>query len=264
MDLGIKGKTALVTGGSQGIGAGISEELLKNGATVIITSRSSSALEAFLKKHDAHKKNLILKQGPLTEENSVETLVDDLKSENISVDILVNNAGHTFNITDPYCSQDDWNKIMALNFYVPVRLSNAVIPEMKKKGWGRIVNITSCAGLENSGPVTYSVSKAALTAYTRSMGRVLATESDNVVMVAVYPGVIATKGGHWEQKLKDDPEHAKKYLAERCPLGRFGREHEFTPVVAFYCSQYVKWSHGAIIPVDGGQSKHYSYFNYLE
>ena len=58
---------------------------------------------------------------------------------------------------------------------------------------GRIVNITSCAGLENSGPVTYSVSKAALTAYTRSMGRVLATESDNVVMVAVYPGVIATK-----------------------------------------------------------------------
>ena len=79
MDLGIKGKTALVTGGSQGIGAGISEELLKNGATVIITSRSSSALEAFLKKHDAHKKNLILKQCPLTEENSVETLVDDLK-----------------------------------------------------------------------------------------------------------------------------------------------------------------------------------------
>ena len=138
MDLGIKGKTALVTGGSQGIGAGISEELLKNGATVIITSRSSSALEAFLKKHDAHKKSF-LKQCPLTEENSVETLVDDLKSENISVDILVNNAGHTFNITDPYCSQDDWNKIMALNFYVPVRLSNAVIPEMKKKGWEELL-----------------------------------------------------------------------------------------------------------------------------
>ena len=100
----------------------------------------------------------------------------------LKIDILVNNAGHTFNVTDPYCKIEDWRKIMTLNFETPVQITNSVIKHMKKKKWGRIVNITSCAGLENSGPVTYTVSKAALTAYSRTMGRILATESKNIVM----------------------------------------------------------------------------------
>ena len=105
----------------------------------------------------------------------------------------------TLDLTDPYCSIKDWHNIMNVNFETPVQIVNALVPKMKKKKLGRIVNITSCAGLENSGPVTYTVSKAALTAYTRTMGRILASECKNIVMTAVFPGVVATKGGHWEK-----------------------------------------------------------------
>ena len=152
---------------------------------------------------------------------------------------------------------------MNVNFDTPAQIVNALVPKMKKKNWGRIVNITSCAGLENSGPVTYTVSKAALTAYTRTMGRILASECKNIVMTAVFPGVVATKGGHWEKILKTNPAHAKKYLNERCPLGRFGKEDEISPVVTFYCSQLASFSHGAIVPVDAGQSRHFMTHNYL-
>ena len=134
---------------------------------------------------------------------------------------------------------------------------------MKDNQWGRIINITSCAGLENSGPVTYSVSKSSLTVYTRTMGRILATEGGHVVMSAIYPGVVQTEGGHWDNVLKTNPSHAKKYLEERAPLKRFGSVSEIAPVVVFQCSDLASFSHGAIIPVDGGQSRHYSSFNYL-
>ncbi len=184
-----------------------------------------------------------------------------LQSKNI--EILVNNAGHNLNITNPYCSKKDWNNVLELNFFNSVNLCNYLIPKMKKNGWGRIVNITSCAGLENMGPVTYGVAKSALTAYTRTMGRILATESKNIVMSAVFPGVVITKGGHWDKILKNDPKRAKKYIKERMPLGRFGKPSEISPIVVFHCSQLASFSHGAIVPADAGQSRHYMYFNYL-
>jgi NAD(P)-dependent dehydrogenase (short-subunit alcohol dehydrogenase family) len=185
------------------------------------------------------------------------------KIKKIPLEILVNNAGHNLKINNPYCSIDDWNRVMDLNFFTAVRLCNILIPKMKSIGWGRIVNITSCAGLENMGPVTYGVAKSSLTVYTRTMGRILATEGGAVVMTAVFPGVVLTEGGHWDLVLKDSPSHAEQYLKDRCPLGRFGKPDEIAPVVLFYCSELASFSHGAIIPVDAGQSRHYMSFNYL-
>lgn len=262
MDLGISGKYALITGGANGIGLGITEALAKEGVNVAFTSRDQASLD---RMHERLAKYKVATHGIV-----IDFLDPDWLSrftaalDGLSIDILVNNAGHTFNVTDPYCPIEDWRKVMGVNFETPVQICNLVIPQMKARGWGRIVNITSCAGLENSGPVTYGVSKAALTAYTRTMGRILATEADNVVMTAVFPGVVATKGGHWENVLKTNPQHAEKYLAERCPLGRFGEVDEISPVVTFYCSSLASFSHGAIIPVDAGQSKHYMYFNYMD
>ena len=200
----------------------------------------------------------------LSNPDQIRDLVSFTNSKFGGVDILVNNAGHTMNVTDPHCSIDDWRAVFKLNFEVPVQLINALLPRMKSHKWGRIVNITSCAGLENSGPVTFSTAKAALTAYTRSMGRVLAMEEPGIVMTAVFPGVVLTKGGHWEKVLATNPEHADKYLSERCPVGRFGEIDEIGPIVAVYCSQLASFCHGAIIPVDAGQSKHFMSFNYME
>jgi NAD(P)-dependent dehydrogenase (short-subunit alcohol dehydrogenase family) len=265
MNLGLQNRIALVTGGAQGIGSAITTTLLKEGALVIYTSRNAPALEEFQSGLPAE---LQARAFPicndLTGEDSIDKLCAQVYAQHGHIDILVNNAGHTLNVTNPHCSLDDWRSVMRLNFEVPVELSRQVIPAMRKRGWGRIVNITSCAGLENSGPVTFCAAKAALTAYTRSMGRVLATEGGQIVMSAVFPGVVATKGGHWEKVLKENPAHAEKYLEERCPLRRFGEIDEVSPIVAIYCSDLASFSHGAIIPVDGGQSKHFMSFNYME
>ena len=85
------------------------------------------------------------------------------------------------------------------------------------------------------------------------MGRILATEAKNVVMTAVFPGVVITKGGHWDKVLKSNPA-GKKISQQRSPLKRFGQPNEIAPVVTFYCSDFASFSHGAIIPVDAGQS----------
>ena len=264
MNLYINGKWALVTGGANGIGEDISLHLAGEGVNLIVTSRSPESIKMLQEKIRGHGFSVVV-EG---------IIVDFLQSDwqtnffrelaNYRVDILVNNAGHNLKVNDPYCPISDWEKVLSLNFLTPVEICNALIPQMKSAGWGRIVNITSCAGLENMGPVTYGVAKSSLTVYTRTMGRILATEGGAVVMTAVFPGVVLTKGGHWEGVLQTDPKRAELYLKERCPLGRFGKVDEISPVVLFYCSELASFSHGAIIPVDAGQCRSYMSHNYMD
>jgi len=261
MDMKIKGRWALVTGGANGIGASISEALAKEGANVVFTSRHKSTISKMtnhLSSFDVESHGIVV---DFLECDWVERFLSEIA--NFKIDILINNAGHNLNVVDPYCSIKDWRRVLALNFETAVVLCNAIIPGMKLRNWGRIVNITSCAGLENMGPVTYGVAKSALTVYSRTMGRILATECPNVVMTAVFPGVVLTDGGHWDNVLKSNPEHAERYLRERCPLGRFGKVDEISPVVVFYASELASFSHGAIIPVDAGQSRNYMYHNFM-
>jgi len=258
MDLGIKNKKCLVTGGTNGIGAEISLGLLNEGCCVTATSRHNT--DKFI---SSIPESLRSNFQPLYAELSTLDGVNEFcRSNPLDYDILINNAGHTLSVRDPFCGINDWNKVITLNFLSCVQLVNQVTPYMKSKGWGRIVNITSCAGLENSGPVTFTTSKAALTAYTRSMGRVLAIEAPGIVMTALYPGVIVTPGGHWDLILRDNPQHAESYIRDRCPLGRFGRIEEFIPSVLFFCSQHASFAHGSIVGIDGGQSKHFTQYNY--
>ena len=153
--------------------------------------------------------------------SGIQTIFDYINDKFGKLDILVNNVGHTLEITDPYTSKEDWSEVMNLNFLCHVEVTNKFLPLMKKNDWGRIINITSIAGLEISGPAPFNAAKAALTSYTRSVGRLLAYENKNIVMTAIAPGVVVTEGGHWEKILKENPEHAKKYLDERVPLKRF-------------------------------------------
>ncbi len=263
MDLGLKGKKALVTGGAIGIGQAIALELAKEGVNVVITSRNENRLNLSLQKLGGRRDGHYGVISDLGAEGAPQALADDIHKNFGNLDIVVNNVGSTLKVTDPYCPISDWRRIFRLNFEVAIEINNLFIPYMKQQDWGRIVNITAGAGLENSGPVTYCASKAALTAYTRAMGRILAIETSNVVMTAVLPGVVLTEGGHWDQVLQERPEHAEQYLKERCPVGRFGNPDEISPMVAHLCSEKATFCQGSIVLVDAGQAKHYMYFNFL-
>ena len=244
MDLGLSGKKAVVTGGRRGIGAAIVSELEAAGVEVLQLSKSDGfdLLDRSLGGgYDRACARLALNEP----------------------DILVNNAGDNLGVTDPRCSFLDWERVMWLNFNVCVEFANIALDGMCRRGWGRIVNISSCSGVENRGPITYGAAKAALTAYTRGMGRILAIENPGIVMTAVLPGLVLTEGGHWDRVMKERPEHAEKYLREQSPLSRFGLPEEIAPMVAFCCSQHASFMHGAIVPVDAGLSKGYQVQNWL-
>ena len=259
MHIDLKGKVALVTGGATGIGKGIAKALSDSGASVIITSRDKNSISKTLKilSNNSCGYNL-----DLTKDKDVEKLYLKVKEKFKKIDILVNNIGHTLKIKDPFAKVSDWKKVMDLNFFTTVNVANKFIDSMKKKNWGRIINITSIAGTEISGPSSFNASKAALTAYTRSVGRQMAVEKRNIVMTAVAPGVIPTEKGHWNiNNLKS--KHAKDYLKNRTAIGRFGTIEELTGIIVFLSSDKASFFHGSIIQPDGGQSRQYMSFNYL-
>lgn len=263
MDLGLKGKKALVTGGAVGIGQAIALDLAKEEVNVVITSRNAERLERTIEMMGGREAGHYGVLCDIADEGAPQMLAEEVHKNFGNLDIVVNNVGSTQNITDPYCPISDWRKVFRLNFEVAIEINNLFIPYMKKQDWGRIVNITAGSALENNGPVTYCASKAAFTAYTRAMGRILAIETSNVVMTAVLPGVVLTEGGHWDTVLKERPEHAEKYLKERCPLGRFGHPSEISLMVVLLCSEKATFCQGSIVLVDAGQAKHYMYFNFL-
>lgn len=254
MDLGIHGKVALVTGGLSGIGRAVVSELSQNGCRVYFTSRKVldgvdvSGFQDFEFRPQLLTIDVASDEGP-------KLLFEELRKRELSVDILVNNIGDTLGILDPFCSLEDWRRIYRLNLECHVEVNNLFLPFMIRNEWGRIVNISANASLENSGPVPYCSIKAAYTAYTRSMARVLA--KSGVVMSAVLPGVVITEHGHWQNVLKNNPEHAERYLKERTPIERFGTAEEISPFVALLCSQKASFAVGSIHAIDGGQARHY-------
>lgn len=257
MNLGLEGKRALVTGGATGIGEAIVMDLAREGVKVFLVSRKKARLDQTLHRIGGPSAGHGALNADLTREGAPGRLAAHMRKKFGQPDIVVNNIGDTLGITNPYCSITDWRKVFRLNLEVAVELNNLFIPHMKRSGWGRIVNISAGASMENSGPAPYCSIKAALTAYSRCMGRILATEAKDVVMSAVLPGVVLTEDGHWDKVLRERPAHAKKYLTERCPLGRFGQPSEISPMVLFLCSKLATFCQGSIVPVDAGQAKHF-------
>ncbi len=241
MNLGLKGKKTLVTGAGRGIGRSIATCLKNEGADVIVASRTQLDNVDYVMD--------------LMEEGAPGELVTTLRKRNISPDIVVHNLGGTLGITDPFCSIEDWRKVWRLNMEVALELNNLLIPDMRDRHWGRIVHISSISALVNHGPVTYCSIKAALTAYSRCMGRFLAPEG--IVVTAVLPGATMTEGGYWDIASTERPDHVEKFLADRMAIHRFAHPDEIGNVVAFLCSEQASFMIGSSVPVDGGQGRNY-------
>lgn len=250
MDLGISGKKALVTGGGRGLGASIASCLARAGAQVAVVSRTKSDVDAFVKSHGSGHFGLAYDLMP---EGAPSEMATELLDRFGAPDIIVHNAGGTLDITDPFCSLEDWRKVYRFNLEIAVELNLKLVPLMQKKRWGRIVHVSSIAGLENQGTVPYCSMKAALNAYTRSFGRFVSADGINVS--AVLPGAVFTEGGYWDDVSKNRPEHVEKYLSERMAIKRFGKPDEIGQVVAFLCSEHASFVVGSAFLIDGGQGR---------
>jgi NAD(P)-dependent dehydrogenase (short-subunit alcohol dehydrogenase family) len=256
MDLNLSGKSALVTGAGRGLGKAIAECLSHEGVRVAAVSRTESDIKALISNIGGEASGHVGIPMDLTPEGAPEKVLGKLKDAGFGpIDIVVHNMGGTLNITDPFCSVEDWRQIYRFNFEVAVELNGMIVPEMQKNRWGRVVHVSSISSMENHGPVTYCAIKAALTAYTRSFGGVVAP--DGVVVSTVLPGAVFTEKGYWDQTSKERPDHVRKFLNERQRIGRFGQPDEIGSYVTFLCSELASFNTGSIIPIDGSQGRGY-------
>lgn len=253
MNLGLNGKRALVTGAGRGLGRSIALCLAREGASVAVVSRTKEDIEELVCELLKFSPNHYGDVQDLASDKAPKMLVSNLVKNFGPIDIVVHNLGGTLEITDPFCSIEEWRKIWRFNMEVALELNLLLIPSMKEKKWGRIVHITSIAATENQGPVPYCSIKAALTCYARSMGRVLAP--DGIIMTAVLPGAVFTEDGYWDKASCERPEHVKKYLEERMAIHRFGKPDEIGNAVVFLCSEHASFFVGSVVPIDGGQGK---------
>ena len=253
MNLELSGKVAIVTGSSRGIGRAIALALAGEGCRVVLCARNAEMLDdavAEARRRGGEATGVVC---DVTSAAGVAALVDGARAAFGGVDLLVNNVGGSG--ARDFHDVDDADLAAALdrNLWPAFRCSRAVLPDMRARGGGAIVMITSIWGKEAGGAPGYNVAKAAEMSLAKAMARDLAR--DNIRVNAVAPGSILFPGGGWERRQKADPEGIAAFVARELPFGRFGAPEEVADVVAFLCSARARWIHGATVVVDGGQGR---------
>jgi len=256
MKLGLEGRKILVTGASRGLGRSIVTTLAGEGAAVAYAARSAEHIASLtdeLKGLGAKHYPLVIDLEP---EGSVQSLIQHYDKAGIkNFDGIVHNLGGTMDVNDPFCPVADWRRVWRFNLEIAIELNLHYLPLMKAARWGRVVHVSSISSMENHGPIPYCASKAALNAYTRSLGRYVAP--DGIVVTAILPGAVHTDGGYWDQASRERPEHLERYVRDRMAIGRLGRPEEISGLVAFLCSEQASFCVGSIFPADGGQGRSY-------
>jgi 3-oxoacyl-[acyl-carrier protein] reductase len=260
MELGLKGKVALVTGGSKGIGRAVARGLAQEGARVSICAREKRHLEDAAKQlADETKSEVFAVAGDLTKPADVQHIVDATIQRFGRIDVLVNNAGAAPGGRLLELTEEDWQKALQLKFMGYVRCAKAVIPHMQKQGGGRIVNIVGNDGVKPLGiELTPSAANAADLAVTVALAEQYGR--DGICVNAINPGPVATE--RWDQLISGVAKmlgisvaDAQKKAERSIPLGRICTPEEVANVAVFVASERASFLNGALITCDGGQRK---------
>ena len=249
--MALNGKTALVTGGGRGIGEAIARHLAELGTKVVVCGRTETDIGRVAA--DIGGRAIV---ADLTNRHSTDTMLETLAREG-SIDILVNNAGMAISAPLEKITDDDWNRVIALNLTAAFRLTRALVPLMVKRGWGRLVNIASNAGVSGYRyTAAYCASKHGLVGMTRALAIDLGLTG--VTSNAVCPGWVATDMAEEAvtriaDKTGRSLREAKKVLASMSPQQRFIEPSEIAAVVGMLCSEGARGINGQAIVVDGGQ-----------
>lgn len=243
----LQNRVGIVTGGARGIGQAIAARLLGDGASVCLWDIDDAALAEACAALDAPGRVATAKVD-VTRADSVEAGVQAALAAFGKIDLLVNNAGIAgANARLWETTPEEWRRVVEINLNGPFLCCRAVVPQMLKNGYGRIVNIASIAGKEgNPNAAHYSASKAGVIGLTKSLGKELATS--NIVVNCITPAVIET------DILRQLTQQHVDYMLSKIPMGRFGRKEEAAALVAWLCSEDCSFTTGAVFDLSGGRA----------
>ncbi len=242
----LENKVALVTGAARGIGRAIALALAREGADVIVTDVDQVRAEEVVKEINSVGRRANLIKADIAKREEVKELIREALAQFGRIDILVNNAGIIKRGSLEDHSEEDWDRVIAVNLKGTFNCSQEVAPLMKQQGWGRIINISSIAGKvgDLASAPSYGSSKGAVNALTKSLARELAPHGINVNAVA--PHAIETEmSAEW-------PEEKRREIISQIPLGRLGRPEEVAEAVVFLASEGAGFIIGEILDVNGG------------
>ncbi len=261
MDLGIAGRSAIVTGGSRGIGKEAARRFLEEGARVTLCARGADGLEearAELAKETGGK--VVSIAADTSQAGSAERIVAAAVSAHGGVDILVNNAGTMYSGRFEVLTDEGLQTQLDTKLFGFMRLIRAAVPHMREKGWGRIVNLIGGAGKE---PDPYMFGSGMTNSALLNLTKSLSTEfgEEGIHVNAVCPGWVDTAlwrknaEGLAEEVGAESEEEARRRAARKNALGRFGRPEELADAIAFLCSERASYITGVSLNLDGGRLK---------
>jgi NAD(P)-dependent dehydrogenase (short-subunit alcohol dehydrogenase family) len=255
----MEGHVVFVTGGTRGIGGAISRSFAEQHATVAAGySRDSGHAETLLKQLQAHGANASIHQGNVGSADDCRRTIAEVIQTHGRLDILVNNAGITSDKTVLKMTDEDWNKVLAVNLSGAFFMSQAVLPHMLERGTGRIINISSLVGEHGGiGQANYAASKSGMFGLTKTLAREAcfqlaragkqSEDSIGITVNAVAPGYTMT------EMLESIPEKVMDQLRAKIPVGRIGRPDDIARVVHFLASDHSSFITGQVWDVNGGQ-----------
>lgn len=255
MDLGITGKIALVTGGSRGLGRYSALALAREGVHVAICARTEETLNETSADLKAYGVSTLGVVADITQAGGPGYVHQAVLAGLGDVDILVNNVGGTRSRAGMLdTSLDDFKGTFDLNLFAAFELCQLMLPTMKRKRWGRIINISSIWGREYGGNISYMSAKAALIAAGKHLA--LEVAKDGISVNSIAPGSILFSGGGWDRFQKEQPpEVVRQFIDQNLPTGKFGAPEPVGHLVAFLASENAALITGACINIDGGQSR---------
>ena len=245
MDLGLAGRTALVTGASVGIGRGIARALAAEGVRVAITARRREKLEELAAEIvGAGGAQPVLIEQDMYAEDAAARLAEAATQGLGQVDILVNNAGGSRSFKDLHVSEAQWQEAMTLNFHRPRQLGDALIDGMIARGWGRVICITGKSEPEHINGAFCA--KAGIHSWAKGLSRMVGKHG--ITVNCIPPGRI-----HSEQIFRNyTPEYRQWQCENEIPMGRYGEPEDLANLVCFLASPKASYITGTVIPVDGG------------